>query len=125
MQQKKIVLIDDEKLIRITTSMLLKHNGFEVITAANGKEGLAAINEQVPDIVLLDIMMPEMNGWDVLRLLRKDERTSSLFVIIFTACDLPLPDDISNNEKNIAILKKPFQLQQLLNIISKKEPARG
>ncbi|MBN1759240.1 MAG: response regulator [Chitinispirillaceae bacterium] len=114
MKLKKIVLIDDEKLIRITTSMLLKHNGFEVFTAENGEKGLTVISEQTPDIVLLDIMMPGMDGWEVFRTLRKNEKTKSLNIIIFTACDLPVPDDISDTEINITILNKPFHLQQLL-----------
>ncbi len=125
MQSKKIVLIDDEKLIRITTSMLLKHNGFEVFTAENGEKGIALITEKPPDIVLLDIMMPDMDGWEVFRTLRKNEQTKSLNIIIFTACDLPVPDDISNTEMNITILNKPFHLQQLLNIITTMESARG
>jgi DNA-binding response OmpR family regulator len=125
MTLKKIVLIDDERLIRITTSMLLTHNGFEVFTAENGEKGLALITEKPPDIVLLDIMMPGMDGWEVFRTLRKNEQTKSLNIIIFTACDLPVPDDISDTEMNITILNKPFHLQQLLNIITSMESARG
>jgi DNA-binding response OmpR family regulator len=125
MTLKKIVLIDDERLIRITTSMLLTHNGFEVFTAENGEKGLALITEKSPDIVLLDIMMPGMDGWEVFRTLRKNEQTKSLNIIIFTACDLPVPNDISDTEMNITILNKPFHLQQLLNIITSMESARG
>ena len=125
MKPKKIVIIDDEKLIRITTSMLLKNNGFEVLTAENGEKGLALLSEQTPDIVLLDIMMPGMNGWEVFRTLRKDEKTKSLNIIIFTACDMPVPDDISDTEMNITMLNKPFHLQQLLNLITTMESACG
>ena len=125
MRSRKIVLVDDEKLIRLTTSMLLKHNGFETITANNGEEGIEVIREQMPDIVLLDVMMPGMSGWEVLRQLRSDERTASIFVIIFTACDLPIPDDLSEDTFNFCMLKKPFHLQQLIDIIASKELSDG
>ena len=125
MQSEKIVLIDDEKLVRITTAMLLKHHGFEVITAVNGEEGLAAVLEHSPCTVLLDIMMPGMDGWEVLRTLRKGEQTRSLFVIIFTACDLPVPEDISADNETITIVKKPFHIQHLLSIIRNGESSDG
>lgn len=121
MQPEKIVLIDDEKLVRITTAMLLKHHGFEVITAVNGEEGLTAIQKHSPGTILLDIMMPGMNGWEVLRTIRKGEQTKALFVIIFTASDLPVPEDITADGKSVTVLKKPFHLQHLLSIIRKKE----
>ena len=125
MPRNKVVLIDDEKLMRITTSMLLKHHGFEIVTAANGVEGLSTILEHLPDIVLLDIMMPEMDGWEVLRRLKEDERTKNIEVIIFTACDLPVPDDIRERYGMFTILRKPFHIEQLLDTVNKKEPGNG
>jgi CheY-like chemotaxis protein len=125
MQQTKVVLIDDENLMRITTSMLLKHHGFEIATAANGVEGLSLVREQLPGVVLLDIMMPEMDGWEVLRQLKADDRTRNIEVIIFTACDLPVPDDIREKYGNFAMLRKPFHIEQLLEAVHKKEPGNG
>ena len=125
MPQKKVVLIDDENLMRITTSLLLKHHGFEIVAAANGEEGLAAVRGHLPDIVLLDIMMPEMDGWEVLRRLKGDELTRNIKVVIFTACDLPVPDNIREKYGNFDILKKPFHIEQLLEMVTKKESGNG
>lgn len=125
MQQKKVVLIDDEKLMRITTSLLLKHHGYEISTAADGEEGLALVRERLPDIVLLDVMMPVMDGWEVMRRLKEDEKTRNIEVIIFTACDLPVPDDIREKYGSFDVLKKPFHIEQLLNIVNKKESENG
>jgi CheY-like chemotaxis protein len=120
MNSKKVLLIDDEKLLRITTSMLLKHHGFEIITAENGEQGIELVYKHTPDTILLDVMMPDMDGWEVLRRLKTDEKTCSIEIIIFTACDMPVPDDILERFGNFTILKKPFQIQQLLQLVARK-----
>jgi len=120
MNPKKMLLIDDEKLLRITTSMLLKHNGFEIYTAENGQIGLDLVHEHMPDVILLDVMMPVMDGWEVLRRLKEDEKTRGIEIIIFTACDLPVPTDIQEKYGTFTILKKPFQIQQLLQLLAQK-----
>lgn len=117
---KKIVLIDDEKLLRITTSMLFKHHGYEIFVAENGQKGIELVMEQMPDIVLLDVMMPVMDGWEVLRRLKMNEKTTGIEIIMFTACDFPVPQDIIDQYGTFTIVKKPFNIQHLLQIIEKK-----
>jgi CheY-like chemotaxis protein len=63
---KKVLIIDDEVLIRKTTALLLKKARIDVITAGNGPEGIDLAEKQNPDLILLDIVMPEMSGWEVL-----------------------------------------------------------
>lgn len=86
-EPKRIVVIDDEPAIREALVEMLSVAGFDVTGAENGKKGLDVISRQRPDLILLDIMMPEMNGWQVLEALKKDEWAKSVPVIILTNLD--------------------------------------
>jgi CheY-like chemotaxis protein len=80
-----VMVVDDTAVIRETVAKLLKREGFDTICASNGKEALAVLNASAPDVILLDIMMPEMDGLECLALLRKEPRWQALPVIIMTA----------------------------------------
>ncbi|MBD3343564.1 MAG: response regulator, partial [Chitinivibrionales bacterium] len=82
MINKKILVIDDERLIRTTTILLLKKEGAVAIAAADGKEGIELAKKEHPDLILLDIMMPGMDGWQVLETLRSEPLCASVPVII-------------------------------------------
>lgn len=82
---RTVLIIDDEPLILKATAIRLKAEGWSVITARNGPDGLtmAAVNK--PDVVLLDVMMPGMDGWQTLRELKTNPATASIPVVVFTA----------------------------------------
>ena len=82
-----ILVIDDAALARETISRLLQHEGFETLTARNGKEAWASLYHRVPDLILLDLMMPEMDGVTFLSMLRRDARWGHLPVVVLTAAD--------------------------------------
>jgi DNA-binding response OmpR family regulator len=82
---KKILLVDDEPDILFTVKKRLQVNGFEVETAQNGVIALEKVNTFSPDAVILDVMMPEINGYQVCRTLRENPETESLPVIMLTA----------------------------------------
>lgn len=84
---KKILVVDDEQDLREALKTALAYEGFEVLTANDGDQGLSLALEQKPDLVLLDIMMPKMSGIDVLRALRDDEWGVRADVIMLTASD--------------------------------------
>ncbi|MEK7606243.1 MAG: response regulator [Patescibacteria group bacterium] len=84
---KRITVIDDEPAIREALVEMLSGAGFDVSSAVNGKEGLVVVSQQHPDLILLDIMMPEMNGWQVLEALKKDDWAKKVPVIILTNLD--------------------------------------
>lgn len=69
---KKILIADDEQHILDTISAYLRAEGYEVLTAHNGREALFTFRHEYPDLVILDVMMPEMNGWEAARMIRKD-----------------------------------------------------
>jgi CheY-like chemotaxis protein len=85
--KSKILVVDDEAAIREYESALLSELGHEVFTAADGVEAVRLAHEQQPDLVLLDIMMPEMSGIEVCQQLRDDPRTRHIRVIVVSGLD--------------------------------------
>ena len=81
----KVLVCDDERHIVRLIQVNLERQGYEVVTAFDGKEGLEKIRSEKPDLVVLDVMMPYMDGFEVLKSLRKDPETESLPVIMLTA----------------------------------------
>ena len=82
---KKIVLAEDEPQIARLIEFKLKKEGYQVTWKENGKEALEAIKAEEPDLVILDVMMPVMDGYEVLRRLKEDENLKSIPVIMLTA----------------------------------------
>jgi DNA-binding response OmpR family regulator len=80
-----VMVVDDTPVIRETVAKLLRQEGYQTICASNGKEALAAFRDATPDLVLLDVMMPEMDGMEFLQSLRRHPRGRVLPVIMMTA----------------------------------------
>ena len=80
----KILIIEDEKFLLEMYDMRLKKAGFEVLTASEGKEGIHLACEHKPKLIVLDIVMPEMSGYEVLRMLKKDPDTKDIPVLVFS-----------------------------------------
>ena len=82
--QKSILLVDDDQMIRDMYRDVLKKEGYAVTTAVNGKAALEYIAQKLPDLILLDLMMPDMNGVEVIRELKKDDKYKDIPIIVFT-----------------------------------------
>jgi DNA-binding response OmpR family regulator len=82
---KKVLIADDEQNIVISLEFLLRREGFEVIVASDGEEALARARAEKPDLVLLDVMMPKMNGFDVCQALRADPEQAATRILMLTA----------------------------------------
>ena len=82
---KKILLVDDSKLLRTANARMLVKAGYEVLTAADGEEGLKIVHNQVPDVLVLDMMLPKLSGVEVLQAVRKNPSTQALPVIVLTS----------------------------------------
>ncbi len=82
---KKILAVDDEKAIVRLVQVNLEREGYEVVTAYDGREALEKVASERPDLVVLDVMMPYMDGFEVLQQLRKDPNTRDIPVIMLTA----------------------------------------
>jgi DNA-binding response OmpR family regulator len=83
--KKKILLVDDEPNIQFIVSTRLKDMGFEVLTAKDGQEGLDLARAESPDAILLDLMLPKLDGYKVCRMLKFDKAYEKIPVIIFSA----------------------------------------
>lgn len=114
---KKILVVDDEELIVKMVGLRLKANGYDVISACDGKEGLTKAREESPDLIILDVMMPVMDGYKVCGLLKKDTRFAKIPIIMFTAKaqvdDKKIGEEVGAN----AYITKPFDPQVLLGKI--------
>ena len=117
-----ILLIEDNEFIRENKSELLELSDYEVITARDGKEGLEIIQEKNPGLILCDIMMPQMDGYEILKIVRQEYRLTSTPFIFFTA---------SSEKKDIKkglqmgatdYMVKPIDGDDLLNLIQKHLP---
>jgi CheY-like chemotaxis protein len=81
----KVLLVEDSKFLRLSNERILTKAGYEVSTAADGEEALRIAGEQLPDIILLDMMLPKLSGPDVLRKLKENPTTSAIPVIVLTS----------------------------------------
>jgi DNA-binding response OmpR family regulator len=117
---KRILCIEDEPEMIDLIRLILGRRGFDVHGAAGGVEGLKLIRQEHPDLVLLDLMMPDMDGWEVYQQMKADEATREIPVIVVTAkaqsIDKVLGLHIAKVDDYIA---KPFSPQDLLNSVDK------
>jgi two-component system response regulator VicR len=128
-KNKKLILcIEDEEEMIDLIRLILTRRGFDVRGANGGKEGLEIIRNEHPDLILLDLMMPDMDGWEVYQQMKANEATKNIPVIVVTAkaqsIDKVLGLHIAKVDDYIA---KPFSPQELLNsvdnVLAKQKPA--
>jgi len=115
--KKKILVVDDEEDILHFLELVLGEKGYEVVTAGGGQEALTRAHVDRPDLILLDIMMPQMDGWEVLKLLRVDDETAPIPVAMLSA-RTEARDRVQGLQEGAAdYICKPFSLQELLGKI--------
>jgi len=85
MAKAKVMLVDDDMTLHEMYAERLRAEGYTVISAYDGEEALEKISKEMPDIILLDIMMPKINGIDVMKKLREDKKTADIPIILLTA----------------------------------------
>ncbi len=113
----RILIIDDEPEIITLTRMMLQKAGYEVIGAESGKKGLEILEKDKVDLVLLDVVMPDINGWEVCRKIKADEKLRQIPVVMFTVYDNK-EDVMRSHECGAdAHLSKPFNREELLDVI--------
>lgn len=83
-EKKKILIVEDDSFLRNLISQKLQKEGYEVAEAADGEEGLKKIKEEKPDLILLDLILPEIDGFEVLRRVKEDPLLASIPVIILS-----------------------------------------
>ena len=114
MDKKKILIVDDEKDLVETIIFQLEGSGYEAIAAYDGQEGLDKARKDKPDLIILDLMLPKLDGYKVCRMLKFDEGYKNIPIIMFTARaqeqDKKLGLEVGAN----AYITKPFELEGLL-----------
>jgi CheY-like chemotaxis protein len=115
----KVLLVDDEPDNLTIGEMMLKYAGATVYTAQNGAEGLALLADLTPSFILLDLSMPFMDGWDMLKVIRHDERWRDLPVIAFTAHVMPGDKADVFDAGFDGYLPKPFRMKTFVTDIQK------
>jgi CheY-like chemotaxis protein len=115
---KTVLLIEDNNVIRENTCELLELEGYTVIVAENGKIGLALARKNDPDIILCDIEMPEVDGYEVFSELKSDSTISSIPFIFLTASAEKKEYEIGLSMGAKAYIRKPFDPQELFDAIT-------
>lgn len=117
---RRVVYIEDEQEMIDLVRLILSRKGFEVLGANSGRDGLDLVRHKQPDLILLDLMMPDMDGWEVYQQVKADETTHQIPVIVITAkaqsIDKVLGLHIARVDDYIS---KPFSPQDLIDSVEK------
>lgn len=111
---KTILIVEDEPHMLRVTELSLRKGGYDLRVARNGREALQQIQEQMPDLVVMDVVMPEMDGLTALRRLRSEAATAALPVIMLTVRGHALTREQAEEAGASLFLTKPFSPSQLL-----------
>jgi CheY-like chemotaxis protein len=112
---KKILLVDDSATILMMQKMALKTTNYKVVTANNGAEGVAKAIAELPDLILMDVIMPKMTGFEACRELRKQEATKDIPIIMVTTRGEPVNVEEGFESGCTDYVTKPIDTFELLN----------
>ena len=117
---KKILLIEDEKILSEMYETRLKREGFEVINTRDAEGGLELIKKEKPDLILLDLLLPGMQGQEALKVLKEDPKTKDIPVIIFSNYDTPEVRKEAEKYGVRYILKANVTTRDLVELVKKE-----
>lgn len=122
----KIMVVDDEPDVVDLVKLVLESDGFRVVTAYSGKEALEKIGKEMPDLVLLDIMMPQMDGWEVYSRIRANPKTKDIPVAMLTAKSQSIDKMIGLHVVQVDdYITKPFGRSELLERVKRILKEKG
>jgi CheY-like chemotaxis protein len=111
----RLLIVDDDDDVRDATRAVMERHGWDIVAVGGGADALAYLAFEVPDLVLLDLHMDDMNGWEVITMVRSDPRLANVQVIVVTGSDAAVAPPTR-------VLRKPFKLEALLQVLA--EPSR-
>ncbi|MFA5890232.1 MAG: response regulator [Actinomycetota bacterium] len=114
----QVLVVDDDPLVRALLSEVLHESEFDLRQAADGTEALRVAGENVPDVIVLDVMMPGVNGFEVCRRLRTDPRFEDVRIVMLTARDTPEDKARASAAGADAFFSKPFSPLDLIEIVA-------
>jgi CheY-like chemotaxis protein len=113
-----LLVVDDDKDIRESTRALMERNGWYVVAVGSGADALAYLAFEAPDLILLDLHMDDMNGWEVITMVRSEPRLANVQIVVVTGSDAAVAPPTR-------VLRKPFKLDALLEALGQpKQPGR-
>ena len=117
---KKILIVDDEPDIMDVATVRLKHLGYEIIPAIDAEEALVILQKATPDLILLDLLLPKMQGDELCKKLKSNDKFKNIPIILFTASAIrtSLPENIKAMGADECIMK-PFESEELLGKVKK------
>ena len=107
------LVVDDDDDIREATRDVMERHGYDVVAVGSGAEALAFLVHDTPDLVLLDLQMDDMNGWEVLGALQSEPRFDHVEIVVVTGCDAAV-------DKRVRVLRKPFKIEQLFALLGRE-----
>ncbi len=118
-QRKKVLIVDDERLTRA----VLQHNvvlaGYDVVVASNGHEAMEKIEEAVPDLIVVDLVMPDMNGFEMCRRIRSNEQTTKTPIIVVSSLQSQTDIEDAKSAGANVYLTKPIKPQEFIDQVKK------
>ena len=118
-EARRVMVVDDDEEIVEMTRLILESGGYRVIPALSGEEALKAVSSARPDLILLDINMPGMDGWEILKLLKVDDETQGIPVAMFSI-KFELRDKVHGlKEGAFDYITKPFSYDELLERVDR------
>lgn len=120
--KRTVLLIEDNDANRYLAKFVLEKSGFEVIQAVNGVEGVRAALASVPDLILMDIEMPEMDGYEAAGRIRANPATAHVPIMAFTSYAHPSDRERARGHGFSDYLEKPFEMEDLINRVLRLLP---
>ena len=128
MSTHKILVIDDSKVIRMRVKDMLPEGNFDVIEAKDGLEGFNLIRTELPNLIMLDFLLPKMSGWEVYQEIQKQQKFRSIPLVLMSGRKEEVTDKITEPFEYFSFVEKPFDREQLVSAIrdammkAKKQP---
>jgi len=120
---KKILIVEDDKFLAKMLAKMLESHGFDVVLAGTGREGLLKVSTENPKLVLLDIILPDIDGFDLLETIKKDDKTKRIPVVIIS--NLGQQEDIAQGKAlgvKDYLVKSDIKLDQVVDVVRKYLP---
>ena len=120
----KILLVEDNAANRYLATFLLENSGFVVVHASNGREAIAAAHQELPDLILMDIQMPEMDGYEAARRIRADARLANVPLVAVTSYAMAGDREKAGDLGFVGYIEKPISTETFISEISRFIPIR-
>lgn len=114
MTRKKILLVDDSQTVLMMEKMMLARSGYDIVTANNGEEGVAKAASELPDLILLDVVMPKLDGLEACKRIRQQDSTKHIPIIMVTTRSEPINVETSYQNGCNDYINKPIDNTELL-----------